>query len=509
MQFPPEVADQITTYLYSTVPLCHGFALGEYNGDRRDQWTDFISCDYQPVAKVPKGPDDKRRGQTRRRRSPSSAFIGNEIDFQSLLNLRLVSRAWHASASNTLAKLMDWSLCFESEVSWVKAAACFPPLNASFSHYVRSLNIKEVAHVRSFLREHHYDPSAFEGQDVTREHMLLNNYRELAQNIDTDTHGIVADDNSPLRYDKRAENVMLRRIFDSLVRLERFSISFRGALCDADYGHNAECYDLEALDDVMASVAHGLRSPAFQHLVDLRLQVPCTHDVAVLAEAMSQEARDRLKHLRLKIVDATGPSGDRSYLHEWEQQYITNNHSYQDGALTMADNCVYTPSNLQTKYPNREHQGGLWALVRSCHNLESLGIESTHYLSLDRLDWKKGPGSKGLKALALRRVWTDIDSIMKLLSLDTGSDFSQSSIRRLDFSDVKVYKDGGTWSTLFEALVENGPDLEWFPMSNLSYFSTHHDDDREKMGDLVGALIRKAGGQRGYPFEHCNYDADD
>lgn len=284
----------------------------------------------------------------------------------------------------------------------------------------------------------------------------------------------------------------------------------------------ANCYDMQGVDEILATVKYGLTSPGFQHLMDLSFAVPSTWHIGQLAGGLSQDARDRLRKLRLVIVDETGPSGSAQYTKIEEE----NN----DGDRTTILGSV-APSNVQATYPNREHQDALWALVASCPKLEALGIEATHYLNLDLQQWKNPRfGSKNLRDLSLRRIWTNVRSLLQLLSAVPLSS-QDSAIRRVNFDDVKIHWDGGNWEDVFAHLRTNCPDLEIFRAEQLSYFSNHPryehnnrqwenynsiwtDDydgdanDRLFLQMLNMKLIRKNGSQRDYPVSVYDYDSE-
>lgn len=171
---------------------------------------------------------------------------------------------------------------------------------------------------------------------------------------------------------RREENRLLRNLIDNLSNVETFSVTFDGA--ESRYkGHlcMADCYDVVSFGIVMDTILHGLGSQAFQHLTDLRLALPGTHDIGKLAAGIPDNVKQQLKHLYLEVVDESGPGGSLGL-------------SFFDG-----------PSNLQAQYPNQDYQDEVWAFIASCNNLESLGLHCTHCLSLERLNWKPGPNFRG------------------------------------------------------------------------------------------------------------------
>lgn len=326
-----------------------------------------------------------------------------------------------------------------------------------------------------------------------------------------------------IHYDMSEAHALLRELFDSLESIECFQAGVPGARseCDNGYIHRAECYDMSGLDDLTKTLQYGLRSPAFINLVDLRLALPSTWHLAMLAEALPQTTRARLKHLGLKIVDATGPGGDRRYT------ICDREGAFPDGDLTAINQSGFPPSNVQYVYPDRDHADKLWSFIASCDSLETLGLEATHYLPLDQLKWSAGPGSKGLRNLLLQRVWTDVDSIIRLLRAPTTSD-SPSALRKLVLNDVKMYENGGNWDKVFAHLVTQCPNLEFIDTNQLTYWSTHPhyaenyriwenhrsiwtngEEDEFALEKIYMHCVEKAGGKKYYPGDIAAWDTED
>lgn len=157
----------------------------------------------------------------------------------------------------------------------------------------------------------------------------------------------------------------------------------------------------KSASEILDTLQYGLKCAAFASLSSLDLEVPTTHDVGQLAMALGPDVRGRLRHLRLVIVDRTGPSGSYDYFSE---------EGNWDGALTQEDapELNYFPSNWQVKYPNQQHQDKMFDLVNSCRNLESLEIKATQFLDLDMLADK---WSLNLRVLSLARFWTTASSL--------------------------------------------------------------------------------------------------
>jgi hypothetical protein len=316
-----------------------------------------------------------------------------------------------------------------------------------------------------------------------------------------------------VHYDLSEEHSLMRKLFDRLESVERFAAGVPRATSDYDnnYVHKADCYDMEGLGDLMNTLQYGLSSPGFINLVDLRLALPSAWHIALLAEALPQNTRDRLKHLGLTIVDSTGPSGDPHYT------ICDNEAEAPDGDLTEAHVSGYPPSNVQYAYPDRDHTDKLWSFITSCSNLETLGVEGTRYLRLQQRKWIPGPQSKGLQNIYLNRVWTDVDSILGLLKAPPTSE-SPSALRKFIMDDVKIYENGGNWETVFTHLRTHCPNLEFFHPDQLTYWSSHprcrsnnriwenssriwtyEDEDEIALEKVLRACVKKAGGVEYYP----------
>lgn len=271
-----------------------------------------------------------------------------------------------------------------------------------------------------------------------------------------------------VHYDMDEEHSLMRKLFDRLGSVEHFMAGVPYAISeyDNDYIHRADCYDMEGLDELMSTLQYGLRSAAFANLVDLRLAFPSAWHLAALAEALPQTTRDGLKHLGLTIVDSTGPGADPQYtLCDAEGEA-------PDGDLTEAHVSGFPPSNVQYAYPDREHTEKLWSFIASCGNLETLGLEATRYLRLDQLEWTPGPKSKGLRNIYLKRVWTDVESLIRLLKAPSTSE-SPAALRVLELDDVKMTENGGNWDTVFNYLGTHYPNLEYLNAWQLTYWSNH------------------------------------
>ncbi|KAH7129055.1 hypothetical protein EDB81DRAFT_846022 [Dactylonectria macrodidyma] len=312
-----------------------------------------------------------------------------------------------------------------------------------------------------------------------------------------------------MHYDKSAEHRILRGLFDKLGRIHGLSLAFPGATYAAECSQPwAQCYDTVALDEIAATIQYGLASAAIEHLVQLRLQIPCTHDIHRFTHTMSSEARGRLRHLAVCIMDETDLAGNSRI-----ENTADSDDDVVDGVTSGGD---IPASNLQAEFSNRAHQKHLWDFVASCPNLESLHIKATQYLDMDQLKWPKPSQSRGIRALSLERVWTSIPSIIELLRPHPESKGS-AQLRFIDLQDVKVYAGGGDWSDLFTYLGSDCPNLALCVVEQLTYFSAHpnyesigriwenyseiwsqRDEDMDELRELTRQLIRKAGGKGSY-----------
>ncbi|KAJ0165324.1 hypothetical protein CTA2_11629 [Colletotrichum tanaceti] len=514
MAFPSEIVDQILCAYIVDKP----FGRVRYDGSPNswqdgspDAWEDFTASSGRHTVGVWNG-----------RQYYETKFYRKDVcdaeSFTSLLKCRSVSRQWDFSVCRLLQKLQWWNLHLDKNNTFQRATSCIEGGSSGSLKLIRNLCLDEMTDLRTFSRIYSYDNedvSGFEGQEIDDDDILLNSYVDQLAAVDRRS----TRTDFELHYDKGEELGLLRRLFDKLTNVERFRVAFPGA--ESEHGLQAQCYDMQGVDEVIATVQYGLKSPALHHLVDLSLSLPSTWHVGRLGSALSQDARDRLAHLQLVIVDETGPSGSL--------KYTLGEDGNDNGDLTSVLDSGYAPSNIQVAYPNREHQEELWRFVASCRNLESLAIEATHYLQLEQLNWSPALGSRGLQNVSLRRVWANVPSIRRLLSASSGSKMSPA-IRRVVLDDVKIYADGGNWEVVFKHLRANCPDLELVRAEQLSYFSEHprfahnnrpwenvanvwtadnveDNDDVTYLHMLHKMLVQRSGSSsRGYPV--CLYDCE-
>ncbi|KAH7134033.1 hypothetical protein EDB81DRAFT_588987, partial [Dactylonectria macrodidyma] len=277
-------------------------------------------------------------------------------------------------------------------------------------------------------------------------------------------------------YDKSPEIQILLDLFKSLGRIDAFSVLFPRAVTCMRFGDEmADCYDIQAVVGTIAAIRSGLQTSTFDHLTDLRLELPSTYFVEQTVDGMDQEARNRLKHLYIRILDQTGVAG----CHEWLGTLLDDDSDALDGTTELDFNSPnpYPFSNLQFEYPNIDHQLGLWEFVSSCRNLESLGIEATHYLDLTMLRFGEAPALLNLRVLTLSRLYITSSSLINLcnrnMPLSTSTEYQPCQLQRLSLKDVKIYEDGGDWDEVFTFLLVHCPRLEvvWFHL--LTYFCEH------------------------------------
>ncbi|KAH8684088.1 hypothetical protein BGZ61DRAFT_455619 [Ilyonectria robusta] len=432
-----------------------------------------------------------------------------------LLKLRLVSRDWYQTATILLQEHFWWPLKFDFKSSLERAVSCCLPSGESSStatpwalpkQFVTKLNITEMGDVLTFRRCYFYDNDLVQRVGDDAPYAECHTFKDEPLRRQDRTQ-------MELHYDKSSEHELLRNLFNALETIEAFSISFPRAEFDKGYDYDeAMCYDMQAIHEMAVTFQHGLNSPAFQHLVDLRLDLPCTKDVELMTKGMSKDARDRLKHLRIWIMDETGRDGNDGAENtgDTEEEGVADGNSAWDGI---------PPSNLQAEFPNKRHQSAVWDFVGSCPNLESLSISGTHFLDLDQLNWIKSSGSRGLRLLSLHRIWTSISSIIELLRAHPKFD-GPPQLRGITLCKVKVHANGGNWSSLFAYLKESCSDLNFSRMDQLTYFENHenfsfnnriwenynaiwteNEEDWDELRSLTRHLIRRAGGKEYYPEE--------
>ncbi|KAH6886820.1 hypothetical protein B0T10DRAFT_490376 [Thelonectria olida] len=504
MRLPPEVVDQIVSYLLrpSQDPR---FPIQGYDASHID-WDALIRC----------------KDESRRVWSPYSGrgfdttLYSLEPDVKTLLNLRLVSREWHAPATILLRNHYWFALKFDSLSSLLKVTQCCKPdirgKSNSLPSPVQKLDMPRIWNALTFKRHYRVTAEMTEGQE---RHVEQNNGEEEEVDEEWALRHHYTDklrsDAKVMHYDKSAELALLQGLFANLNRIEAFAVSFPDAGSDTKYGSlAADCYDMQLLGDITTAIQHGLQLPSFNHLIDLRLRLPSTWYVGQLADVIDQGTRDQLKHFYLEIVDESGCCGSDWYaLTEDGEDEVMNGE--------VDDDYYYPQSNVQWEYPNRKHQKGLWDLLSSCPNLQSLGIKCTHFLDLDQMNWQKSPTSRGLRVLFLERAWASASTLLHLLQPHPSTKRT-AQLRRIMLNGVKLKADSESWSKVFDYLIKDCPRLDFSSLYNLSYFAAHKsyehnnrpyenvadiwtEDERDQkiMFRLAAKMVAKAGGKNCYP----------
>ncbi|KAI1341715.1 hypothetical protein F5Y15DRAFT_413643 [Xylariaceae sp. FL0016] len=116
----------------------------------------------------------------------------------------------------------------------------------------------------------------FEGQNVSDEYMLLNNYEDFPQDDSLRLLNRERPENTtcsatPMHYDRAADISLLRTMFDNVVRVDSFGAAIEPAASQYHgyEDHFAESYDLPTLNSIIQTLYCGLKSPAFQYVVNL------------------------------------------------------------------------------------------------------------------------------------------------------------------------------------------------------------------------------------------------
>lgn len=495
-------------------------------------WDTFIDCDklslpwhgtlndsggYTIAWPAEDEEDDEKSTGARRL---ETSFYELTPDVPSLLAFRLVSRPWHAAAMRLLAKHPRpiWTIRLD-RASLRRALRCFDPDLApktvgTLRGPVWRVEVPPVTDDTWLPFTRRFDEEMYDDDfEVDSSHLygvaITEDRIERRYGYDDVLRPVAAC----FRNDRSAENNLLMQLFEAMAPLVAFGLCFPeagtpGRTPFVEGYETADCYDMPALNRVIASVAHGLGQPAFSHLTSLKLELPSPRYIEPLAKAMQQETRDKLQHLFLRIVDSTGSAGRYENI---PQAFVDDSYIY-DGTTSHNPNCPR--SNVQAEYPNCAFQKALWELASSCPNLESLGVLATHFLDLDRMDRRPPPTSRGLRVLALGRVWGSVPSIVKLLRPGASAD-GPPLAKRVWLRDVKIRPGGGDWASLFGFLLDECPGLELAGFRELNYFSEHAKyvphhvplykpvertiwtaDERDEagLGELCRMLVRKAGG---------------
>ncbi|KAI0811558.1 hypothetical protein GGR55DRAFT_695137 [Xylaria sp. FL0064] len=293
------------------------------------------------------------------------------------------------------------------------------------------------------------------------------------------------------------EDKLLSKLVNSLANVETFSVNFRTA-GSYPMGFGPNCPKISFFNLSMDTLLLGLRSQAFESLVDLLLTPISTHDFWKLATGMPCNVKQQLKHLYIEPI----------------QKVVSGFHP------TRAEHSSVPSSNPPVRNPDKYPEDKFWEFIESCNNLESLAIQSDFWTCLDRLSWKPRPNSKGLRSVYLHRASTNISTLINLLGARHG-EIEKPVVRRIQFAWVFIIEDGGDWSTLFNWLMDECPRLEFFDAHNIDYETRHenahrlagtspyvrgdqkiwssHSADISSIRTLMHKLAEKAGGESRYP----------
>ncbi|EEY23792.1 predicted protein [Verticillium alfalfae VaMs.102] len=431
MRLPSEIRDEVVSYFL--VPILNDRYPEKEHGTV--DWNSFASLGPARAVRV-------WQPSTRSDVWESTRFYQLELDEGSLLGLRLVSHDWHTSATLMLAKHHLWRLRFDSTTSIGRAVNALPSLGQiPLQQPVSKLSIDDTGSVQSFRRLYediHYDNDPkYEDKPVW--------YPSLGDGGERHP----APDPLQIHYNKTKTHDRILQLKLILRRLEEQRDNW------------ADCYDLTALNEIAVTFRYAFtKSPAFQYVTDLRLQVPSTHYIGELANALDIEARTRLKSLQVVIMDQTGSCGNRDFSSRADPHHRDD---MADGVIDddpdIEDEANFPYSNVQRIYPNRKHQKALWAFVRSCRNLEALYIQGSHFLDLDLLGWSTAANPKwqGLQVLALSRVYVSPDSLLDLIRPHPEVQ-GTSRLCRISLDDLKMRD--GKWAPVFNYLNDKCSDLE-------------------------------------------------
>ncbi|CAH0046799.1 unnamed protein product [Clonostachys solani] len=442
----------------------------------------------------------------------ATSFYRLKGDIRTLRNLRLTSREWLATVDPFLQKCSSFKVDVGSRQAMGRLANVIRP-----SFPVKRLVIPCIEAALAFTRRFTYN----QGVDHDVEDVVEYTDEPIYNNSDDFAATSGAPPEKPFMGSRHIE--LLESIFHNLPQIESFTLMFptSGGTYNNGWEGSADFYDMDVVNSSIAFFKKALSLPVLSHLTDLRLHLPCTHNVGQICEGLGQEARNQILHLEICIVDASGISGQRGHLFfDYPGDYTE-----VDGDVHIYNSVPY--SNMQREFNNQEHQDELWEFVGSCPNLRSLHIVGSNFLDLDRLRWKKAPNSRGLRVLSLERVWVSLSSLEALLLPSPPVAHTTPQLRRICLGDVKLHDDGVNWEDIFNNLREGYPELELSYMEQLTYFESHpryaslqspwdsawkiqseEESEIRAMYALVQHLAEKAGGWDYYPQE-CRESADD
>ncbi|KAI1349069.1 hypothetical protein F5Y01DRAFT_317115 [Xylaria sp. FL0043] len=297
---------------------------------------------------------------------------------------------------------------------------------------------------------------------------------------DLDIHLIDEENPEDSEQKNAAEDKMLLKLVNRLTNVQTFSANLKAARPYRRNDYGPDTHNISFFNQAMDTILLGLRSQAFENLVDLRLALISMHDAWKLATGVPDNVKQQLKHLYLEAIKTftSGPWNPNAPLSE------------------------------------------IWSFVESCNNLESLGLQCDFWLDLNRLNWKLGPNSKGLRSLYLHRACVTASSLISLLAA-RHNDTEKPVARRVQFVEVCI--DKGDWSTVFDWLMDDCPRLEFFDAHEIGYTRFHpnaylrwglpsnmradrkiwsrHSLDISSIKAVMHKLAEKAGGESRYPAD--------
>ncbi|CAG9989269.1 unnamed protein product [Clonostachys byssicola] len=421
-------------------------------------WDDFMPLrPPRPIKDHMRGPF-KDRADVGRFRTVTTKFYRDEADLRMLCKLRLVSREWLATVDPFLQKWSTLRIDVGSRQTMERLAKVMRP-----SFPAKKLVIPCIEAALAFTRRYTYAQGA--DHDVEE----VEDYKDEPLNGNSHNFAAMPDAPPEKPFVGSQDIDLLETIWNNLPQIESFTLIFpqSGATFDNGWNGSADFYDMEVVNASLSFFKKALSSPMCSQLTDLRLHLPCTHNVGQICEGLGQDARNQILHLEICIMDASGISGDREHL------FFDSPGDYRelDGDVHIYNSVPY--SNMQRECSNQEHQDELWEFAGSCPNLLSLHIVGTNFLDLDRFHWKKAPDSRGLRVLSLERVWLSVSSLEALLQPSPSAADATPHLRRISLGDVKLRVDGGNWEDIFNSLREGYPDLELSCMDQLTYFENH------------------------------------
>ncbi|KAI1274108.1 hypothetical protein F5Y07DRAFT_410611 [Xylaria sp. FL0933] len=449
MNCPQEIIDQIIEYSVeikeverlSLAPEPEHLKGGCEGCDTQTvQWDIFTSCEYNPPSEEKEREDQSYKSFT----YPS---------FSRLHTLRLVSRSWNLGASRILRR---YSWCHVNLMTMAEIEQQSPD---NVDHIIATRGLSNRFNISS-----------------TSPLRPLERWTTI---YDLDIHLIREENPEDSEQKNAAEDKMLVKLVNRLTNVQTFSANLKAARPYRRNDYGPDTHNISFFNRAMDTILLGLRSQAFENLVDLRLALISMHDAWKLVTGVPDNVKRQLKHLYVETIKTflSGPWNDKEPLSE------------------------------------------IWSFVESCNNLESLGLHSDSWLNLNTLNWKLGPNSKGLRSLYLNHACVTASSLISLLEAGH-SDTEKPVTRRVQFVEVCIHE--GDWSTVFDWLMDC-PSLEFFDAHEIGYTRFHpsaylrwglppnmradrkiwsrHSPDISSLKAIMHKLAEKAGGASRYPAD--------